>query len=274
MAILSWSIPILAESALLALMFLGIGSSAAVFWHASAGIALPLWWHEVAAPDSADHKIPRFNPGNAGRAMQRTSMATSELPSHALVKVPFSPQAPYGAWGQPYQDACEETSVVMAMAWARGVEALPPSRADAEIRHLVAYEQYYFGYDRDTAIRETAKLLTHAYEYRRVRTASAITMADIKAELALGNLVLLPTAGTLLKNPYYLNAPPYHMVVVTGYDDIAQEFIVNDPGTRNGENYRYPYQTLWNAVHDWTGDAATILNGEKAMIVVVAPEPI
>lgn len=270
---LSRSIPILAESALLALVFLGIGSSAAVFWHASAGIALPLTWHEIAAPDSADNETPWPSPGDAGRAIRPASAASSELPNRAFVKVPFSPQAPYGTWGQPYQDACEEASVVMAMAWVRGVEALPPSRADAEIRHLVAYEQYYFGYDRDSAIRETAKLFTHVYGYERIRIAYGITVADIKAELALGNLVLLPTAGALLKNPYYLNPPPYHMVVVTGYDDDAQEFIANDPGTRNGESYRYPYETLWNAVHDWTGDAATILNGEKAMIVVTPPEP-
>ena len=190
------------------------------------------------------------------------------------MKVPFTPQAPHGIWIQPYTDACEEASVVMAMAWVRRDETLLPSRADAEIQHLVSYEQYYFGYDRDSAIRETAKLLTHTYGYQRVRAAYGIAMADIKAELALGNLVLLPTAGTLLKNPYFLNPPPYHMVVVTGYDDVTQEFIVNDPGTRNGENYRYPYETLWNAVHDWTGDAATILTGEKAMIVVVPPEPV
>ena len=58
------------------------------------------------------------------------------------------------------------------------------------------------------------------------------------------------------------------MVVVRGYDDVAKEFIVNDPGTRFGEGYRYPYATLWAASHDWTGSDATVTAGRKAMIVV------
>ena len=98
-----------------------------------------------------------------------------------------------------------------------------------------------------------------------------ITVADVRGALAAGNLVLLPAAGKLLGNPYYAQPPLYHMVVVVGYDDEAEEFIVHDPGTRRGKNFRYKYDTLWNAVHDWTGDPKTILGGEKAMIVVAPP---
>ncbi|MBI4122698.1 MAG: hypothetical protein HY462_01740, partial [Parcubacteria group bacterium] len=29
------------------------------------------------------------------------------------------------------------------------------------------------------------------------------------------------------------------------------QFITNDPGTKRGEEFVYPYNTLINAIHDW-----------------------
>ena len=38
-------------------------------------------------------------------------------------KVPFSSQAPLSDWSDPkQQDACEEASALMAMAWVEGIE--------------------------------------------------------------------------------------------------------------------------------------------------------
>ena len=153
------------------------------------------------------------------------------------------------------------------MAWARG-EALTPARAQEEILKLIDFEQYHFGYHEDAAIRETAKLITRHYRYAGASVLYDIGRDDIRRALADDNIVIVPVAGAALRNPYYAVPPPYHMLVVIGYDDSAQEFITNDPGTRNGESIHYTYDTLEQAIHDWTGSDATIFTGRKGMIVV------
>ena len=200
------------------------------------------------------------------------AQSRSALPLHAYQRVPFSSQAPFGDWTQPFADACEEASVAMAMAWLRGEAELPSERAREEILGQVAYERYYFGHHQDTALRETAKLFTRYYGYERIRLAYDIAPEDITRALSRGNLVIVPAAGRILANPYYLSPPPYHMIVLVGYDEVAREFIANDPGTKRGESWRYPYAALWEAIHDWTGSEATLLEGRKGMIVVMPPD--
>ncbi|MBI4132463.1 MAG: C39 family peptidase [Candidatus Sungbacteria bacterium] len=189
------------------------------------------------------------------------------LPVRVLLDVPFTTQAPFGDWSEPYDEACEEASVAMAMAWARG-ETINPERAHNAILNLVAFENYMFGYSNDTALRETAKLITSYYRYRKTQVLYDISGGDIRRALADGNLVVVPVAGALLRNPYYAVPPPYHMLVIRGYDDANREFITNDPGTKNGENYRYAYDVLERAIHDWTGSDQTVIGGRKGMIVI------
>lgn len=245
-----------------------------------AGAALILWQTRTGTPLAfAALKTPSTKsdtaslPNDASRTLNNepqtnASPDTRTLPERVLIAVPFASQAPFESWRDPYQDACEEASVLMAIAWARGDTSITPARANREILDEIAFEDFYFGYHNDTAVRETAKILTLHYDYRNVAVRYDISLDDIKHELAAGNIVIVPTAGALLKNPYYTNLPPYHMVVVRGYDDGTQEFTTNDPGTRHGDGYRYSYQTLWDALHDWTGSDTTILEGRKAMIVV------
>lgn len=97
-----------------------------------------------------------------------------------------------------------------------------------------------------------------------------IGIEDIKAELARGNLVIIPIDGTKVENPYYTPpGPAKHKVVIRGYDDDTQEFITNDPGTKRGEAYRYGYQVLQNAIVDYpTGFNEPVDQIRTAMIVV------
>lgn len=192
------------------------------------------------------------------------------IPARREIAVPFSAQAPFGDWGQPWQDACEETSVLMAVAWARGFD-LNPDFAATEILRGVAFENRVLGYHQDTNVADTARLFREFYHYENVDIwTSGVTIEDVKKELARGNLVIVPLAGKILakENPYFTSPPHYHMVVIRGYDEIAQEFIVNEPGTRHGEAFRYSFENLFAAIHDWTGSAETILDGQKAMLVV------
>ncbi len=191
----------------------------------------------------------------------------SALPKKVLLDVPFTSQAPYANWKQPYQDACEEAAVVMAAAWRQN-KPLTQKIADKMIRELVAYQIKTVGDYKDTNAEQTAKLARDFYKLN-ARIQYDVTHEDIRAELASGNIVIAPMAGQLLKNPYYTRpGPAYHMLVFIGYDDTTKQLITNDAGTRRGKQFRYSYATIDNALHDWTGSKKTITKGRSAMIVV------
>jgi len=63
----------------------------------------------------------------------------------------------------------------------------------------------------------------------------------------------VPLAGRELNNPYFrAPGPIYHMLVIKGYD--SDEFIVNEVGTKRGDSFKYKYDVLINAIHDWNPD--------------------
>lgn len=188
--------------------------------------------------------------------------------------VPFVAQAPLGNWQDKRQAyGCEEASALMAMRWARGAdkqtETLTAEEAIKEITAAADYELQNFGYHEDTSAKDTLERIIKGYfKYNNAALVYDVNINDIKVELAKNRLVILPVRG--LKNPYY--APPgpsYHMILIVGYDDAAQEFIAHDPGTRHGENFRYPYQTIGDALGDYeSGRHKEVMTKRTAMIVV------
>ena len=139
-------------------------------------------------------------------------------------------------------------------------------QADEELLELVAWEEAN-GYPQDVNIKELANI---AEAYYKVRTNILYnpTVDDLKIQLAAGNPIIVPAAGRQLGNPYFSGEGPwYHMLVLTGYD--RNEFITNDPGTRRGEDYKYKYATLLNAVHDWTGVKEEIASGQKVALILL-----
>lgn len=216
-------------------------------------------------PETAEAELPTAAPLLPAKNVR--------IPASIEIAVPFSAQAPFGDWGEPWQDACEETSVMMAVAWARGFE-LVPDLAASEISNEVAFEKKALGYYRDTNAADTARLFKEFYHYDSITVRdSGVNVGAIKKELAEGNIVIVPLAAAFLKNPYFTSPPLYHMVVIRGYDDATQEFITNEPGTKHGNGFRYSYENLFDAIHDWTGFDGDILKGNKVMIIVSRSEP-
>lgn len=265
------------EHTVFAIFILGVAASTTVFVHAMNGIPVPLPTGTpepkqppiILSANLAEGTQEQNEPPEAPReTATHESKPLRKLPSHVFLNAQFIPQAPLGVWSAPWDEACEEVSVFMAVQWAKRATPVTASEASAEILKIVAFENANFGYHNDTTLRETAKLFTRFYQYDNIELSYDISLDDIRAELASGNVILLPVAGSLLENPFFASAPPYHMVVAVGYDDTSREFIVLEPGTKRGANYRYSYDTLWNAIHDWTGSNATITTGRKGMIVV------
>ena len=183
-----------------------------------------------------------------------------------VLDVPFTVQAPFGDWSEPWQNFCEEASVVMAAHFLWGFP-ITPLLADTEMRLIKQYEELAFGRHKDTSIEETAGVLQNLYGFSGIRVKSVRSADEIKQELIGGKIVVAPMAGRLLKNPFFKSPGPlYHMVVIRGFDDERKTFIVNDPGTRRGEKLSYNQSLLMNALHDWNnGD---VLRGEKKVMVV------
>lgn len=183
-------------------------------------------------------------------------------------QVPFLCQAPFGDWRQPWQDACEEAAIVMAMGWVKG-EKLTRGIGKKKILALVDWQIKNWGGHYDLTAEESARLIRDYYKYDLVEVLQVVSEKEIKAALAEGSLVIAPMAGRELGNPYFTPPGPYyHYILIKGYDEATGVFITNDPGTRRGANYTYKYKSLFQAIHDWTGEKKNIGLGTKAIIVV------
>lgn len=187
-----------------------------------------------------------------------------------LLAVPFTSQAPFGEWSNPvYGHGCEEASIVMAMHWVSG-KSLTKKKAAAEIRALAKFEKKQYGYYEDSSAADTTRLIRDYYRYRSMSVREDITVDDIIAELKKGNVLIVPVHGQKVKNPYYTQPGPVeHMMVVRGYDSVTHELIVNDPGTRRGNAFRYPRDVFERALQDYpSGFKEPIREQKKVMIVV------
>ncbi len=180
--------------------------------------------------------------------------------------VPFTSQSPFGNWAEPYQDFCEEASVVMVAHWVWNVP-LSPAIADREMKIIKQFETLAFQRSKDNSAEDVATILKTLYGIKNVLTKEVMNKQELVVELKQGKIIIVPAAGRMLKNPYFTPPGPfYHMLVVRGHDPITNEFIVNDPGTKRGNGLRYHATVLFNAMHDLNnGD---VMNGKKMMIVV------
>lgn len=192
--------------------------------------------------------------------------ATPVVAPHRIIvlPVPFTVQAPHANWDLPYQEACEEASMIMVVDYVTGRSGLrlSPDEADKRILELVAWEGEH-GYPIDVTAEQVVSILSQRFGI--VAQVIPFDATRLRAELAAKRPVILPAAGRSLGNPYFHQPGPlYHMLVVKGYD--GNEFITNDPGTRRGESFRYNESTFLRAVHDWNG--GEVEKGEQVMIVV------
>jgi len=221
----------------------------------------------TAQPDTAQPPVS----GELDKVDVQSNVALKQIPAPApaphsitVLAVPFTPQAPHANWAMPYQEACEEASLVMLVEYLQGNNRLriPAEEADSLIIKLIEWETDR-GYAADLTAAEVVEVLAGRYG-----VAAKVVPYDaelIRRELTAKRPVILPAAGRLLGNPYFTRPGPlYHMLVVKGF--AGNEFIVNDPGTKRGENYRYYEDVLARAVHDWNeGD---VEHGARVMVIL------
>jgi hypothetical protein len=192
-------------------------------------------------------------------------LAETVIPKSILLSVPFSSQAPFGVWDEVHEEACEEMSLIMVKYYLAKRE-LTPQIAEEEIQKLKKYQLEKKGHFIDSNMREVAEIARDYFGMTNVILEDEITKQIILEHLAVGNPVIIPTAGRLLGNPNFSGLGPlYHNIVIIGFED--GEFITNDPGTRNGKHYRYKFDIIMQAIHDYPGDKNEIEKGAKRGLI-------
>lgn len=187
-------------------------------------------------------------------------------PAEANLAVPFMLQAPKQNWDMPYQEACEEASLLMAQNFLNGrTTDFTADEADRLILDLVAYETSQ-GDAPDVTLRRIGEIAQTRYGVRAV-VKELTTMETVRNAIANGYPVIFPASGKALKNPNFRNGGPlYHMLVIKGYLRDGR-IITNDPGTRKGKDYIYDAAVLLNAAHDWND--GNVSEGEKIVLVLM-----
>ncbi len=187
-------------------------------------------------------------------------------PASYVLPVPFSPQALDNNWD--HNEDCEETSIVMANAYLSGNtdNILSVTMAEHDIDAVKEWEQAHLGYNADTGADASTTMAEQVFELK-IEKIKDFSEHDLKIALSHKHPVLLPINSSLLESPQYRDVPAfYHMIIIRGYTD--KGFIVNDPGTSEGNGNVYSFETLQKAATDWNHDAKKMEPDTKVALVV------
>jgi len=200
----------------------------------------------------------------SSKSTHSPNSSSSSIPSSVKIDVPFQSQAPLQNWDALHEEACEEASLILVQRYLTG-QTTSPQQMEDEIQKLVAWETQH-GYKQDVTASQLKTIAKDFYGLNGMILTDT-SVDSIKKQIADGNPVIVPAAGQMLGNPYFSGlGPPYHMLVIIGYNDTS--FITDDVGTRRGADYAYSFDTIENAIHDWTGSNATIQSGKKDILVL------
>lgn len=211
------------------------------------------------------YKFVKYRKEAAPQAVELTQIPKVQLPQKLNISMPFYPQAPYADWNYPYQEACEEASVLLVVNLLNNMN-LTLDGFDRELLALIEYEKQYLGFYEDTTIQQTAEIVEKRYGLK-TKIHENPTFEDIQRTVGSGHLVIAPFAGKLIGNPFYRNGgPKYHMMVIKGYDATQEKVVTHDVGTKRGTDYVYKWERLNYALHDWNG--GDVSNGSKKILEI------
>jgi hypothetical protein len=195
----------------------------------------------------------------------------SGIPSKHLIKTAFIPQAPEKNWDQPWQDACEEASLLTVKYYY--------SNETPSIPELVNKYQQIFSYESDNGLSHDINIssmstISSKYLGLTPKIIDNPTIDDIKKEISHDIPVIITANGKTLyqENKNFREGGPwYHSLVILGYDDNLQKFIVHDVGTQHGAYFKYSYDLLLDSIHDFpeSGHKEDIESGSKRVLVLI-----
>lgn len=173
------------------------------------------------------------------------------------IPVPYTVQAPDGDWSQPWQDACEETVIAIVDRYYAGHGSFNKEEAKAAILNIITIKEKYIGKSLDEKAETIIAIINNFLPWEAYIIENP-TLEQIKSEIDNKRPTIIPVHGKYLYNPYFKNGgPDYHSIVISGYDEENRQFIVQEPGTRHGLDFRYSYDTIINAMHDFLPNLRT-----------------
>lgn len=160
----------------------------------------------------------------------------------------FFSQAPYGNWNEPYQDACEEASLLI---WYYYIKWLNKSKTEynKDLLDMVDLEKKTLWYFESTTITEMKQIINIRDPTIKAKIIEHPTIRDIEKEISQNNAVIAPFYGKWINNPHYsLEGPEYHFMVIKWYDQT--NFITHDVWTSKWKNREYTKSTIMDNIHD------------------------
>jgi len=210
-------------------------------------------------------------PPTAAITPRPTIITPSGIPDLHQISTAFIPQAPQKDWQQPWQDACEEAALLTVDYY---YQKQSPSVPDLLSRYQQLFEyESSRDYTHDVNLEQMSSIASDFLGYQP-QIINNPGLDDIKNYLVKDIPVIVPANGKTLfrENKHFKNGGPwYHNLVILGYDDQARQFIVHDVGTQFGAYFRYSYDLLLSAIHDFppSGNKEDINNGLARILVLL-----
>jgi len=180
-----------------------------------------------------------------------TKILDSGLPNKHLIKTIFVPQSPEKNWDQPWQDACEEAALLTVNYFYKNQNPDISIIRDDILKMIEFENSQNFTHDMDIN-----QMVVVAQKYLGFKTEiiDNPTIENIKKYLAQNIPVIVPANGKILyqENKHFTNGGPYyHNLIILGYDDTKNQFVVHDVGTKSGAYFKYSYSLLIDSIHDF-----------------------
>ena len=204
-------------------------------------------------------------------APEPSIMLASGLPNKYLIKTVFVPQAPEGIWTEPWQDACEEASLLTVNYFYK--KQTPDSiTIKNDILKMIDFENTQ-SFGADMSIQQIS-VVAQKYLGYPTKIINNPTIDDIKKYLVQNVPVVITADGKILyqENKHFNSGGPYyHSVTILGFDDTKNQFIVHDVGTKAGAYFHYSYALLMDSIHDFptNGKKEDIATGAKRVLVLL-----
>jgi hypothetical protein len=200
-----------------------------------------------------------------------TEILKDGLPDRHLINAPFVEQAPFKDWSQPWQDSCEEAALLTIYYYYRNINPTK-DQIKNDILSMIDFEAK-MGWPIDINVEKMSEIAEN-YLHLKTEILDNPSIEDIKTAVSKNHPVLIPASGKILfkeNSHFHSGGPYYHNIVVVGFDESKQQFIVNDVGTQYGKNFRYSYNLLIDSIHDFpnTGQKEDIQLGAKKALVLL-----
>lgn len=204
-------------------------------------------------------------------APKPTQILSTGLPDKHLIKTTFVPQSPEQNWDQPWQDACEEAALLTVNYFYKNQNPSIETIRDDILKMIDFENTQKFTHDMNI---DQMSLVVNKYLGFNSQIIKNPNLSDLKKYIAQDIPIVVPTNGKTLyqENKHFTNGGPYyHNLVILGYDDTKNQFIVHDVGTKSGAYYKYSYSLLIDSIHDFpsSGNKEDIDSGTKSVLILL-----